>query len=198
MLAQAGSRLFLIIRENRVHGTLIPLVGILCLVENIKDLKVLLMGNGVVFVSMALGTGHGGSHPGGKGGVYPVYHGNIAKLLVVGSSLVVGLGIPVKGRGNVLVLRWVGQKIACQLINGELVEGHIFIERTDHIIPVRPDSTGHIIGISCGVCIAGKIEPHSCPVFSVSGTGEQIIHHLLISLRRRVLNKCIHFCRSGW
>ena len=88
------------VRINGVNRTLILFVRILSLVKDVKNLKIFLMSDWVILMGMTLGTGHGGSHPGGKGGVYPIYHRNITELLIIGSSLIVGLGIAVKGGGN--------------------------------------------------------------------------------------------------
>ena len=60
------------------------------------------MGDRVILVGVALGAGHGGAHPGGEGRVDAVDDGDIAEFLVVGASLVVGLGVAVEGRGDEL------------------------------------------------------------------------------------------------
>ena len=73
------------VRINGIDRTLVLFVRILGLVQDVKNLKIFLMSDWVILMGMTLGTGHGGSHPGGKGGVYPVDYRNITKLLIIGS-----------------------------------------------------------------------------------------------------------------
>ena len=81
----------------------VTFIGILRLIKNIKNLKIFFMGNRVILMSMTLSTGHGCSHPGGKGCVYSVDNCDIPKFLIVSSPFVIGLGISMKGGGNDLL-----------------------------------------------------------------------------------------------
>ncbi len=116
---------------------------------------------------VALGTGHGNSHPNRQGGVHPVDDGDVAVLLIVGAAFVVGLGVAVKGGGDELVIGGIGKHVARQLFHRELIERQVAVERPDDPVAVAPYGAGLVVGIPCTVCIAREIQPLPRPVFSV-------------------------------
>ena len=142
---------------------LVALVGIFRLVENRKELVVLLLSDGVVLVSMALGAVDGGSHPHRKRGVDPVDHRQISEFLVDGSPFVVGLRVPMKGGGHQFLLLGFRKEIPCDLLQSELIEGFVFVEGTNERIPVAPNGPWWIIRIPRRIRIAGQIQPYSRP-----------------------------------
>ncbi len=76
----------------------------------------------IVLVRVALRTRHGRSHPNGVGGIHAVNDGHIAKLLIIGSTFVIGQRIAVEGGRNPLTGGRIGKMIAGDLFNGKLVE----------------------------------------------------------------------------
>ena len=58
---------------------------------------------------VTMGASHGGTHPYGHGGVYSVHDGYVSKFLVVGTSLIVGLRVPIEGGGDELVVGGIGE-----------------------------------------------------------------------------------------
>ena len=56
--------------------------------------------------------------------------GDVAELLVVGAALGVGQRVAVEGGGDELVVGRVGQQVAGQLFDGELVERLVRVEAT--------------------------------------------------------------------
>ena len=131
------------------------------------------MGDGIVFVGMALGASHGRAHPGGEGGIHAINHRNVAELLVVGPSFVVGLRIAVKGGGDQLIFGRLGQQVPGQLLDGELIKRQVFVESPYDVIPISPNGTGRIVRVTGRVGITGQIQPCPRPMFSELGTGKQ-------------------------
>ena len=81
-------------------------VGVLGVVEEGEEAEVLLLGERVVLVVVALGAGDGRAHPDGHRRVDAVDDGDVAELLVVGPALVVGHRVAVEGgRDELLVGR---------------------------------------------------------------------------------------------
>jgi hypothetical protein len=76
-------------------------------VEDGEELEVLLLGDGIVLVGVALGAGHRGSHPNGEGGVEAVDDGDVAELLVAGAAFAVGHRVAMEGGRHGAVPRWV-------------------------------------------------------------------------------------------
>ena len=140
---------------------------------------------------MALGACHGRSHPGGEGGIHPVHHRHVAELLVIGSALVVGLGISMKGRGDQLTLGRLGQQIARQLFDAELVEGQVVVEGPDDVIPIGPDGPGAVVRIARGIRVAGEIQPHPRPVLTELRSGHQAVDVVSVGIRALVGKKGI-------
>ena len=97
---------------------------------------------------MALGACHGRSHPRSEGRIHPIDDRDVSVLLVVRAAFIVRLGVSVKGGGDQLFLRGILVKISRQLFDREPVERFVTVERTDHVIAVRPDGPGRIIGIA--------------------------------------------------
>ena len=66
------------------------------------------MGDRVILVGVALRACHGSTHPSRHRGVGAVHHGNVAELLIIGATLVVGLGVAVEGGGDELFFSGLG------------------------------------------------------------------------------------------
>lgn len=183
--------------EKFESGGFIASVGILGLVEDREETEVFLLGDGVIFVAMALGASHGEAHPDGHGRVDAIDHGNVAKFFVVGSSFVVGQGIAVKGGGDELIGSGIGEEITGELVTGEAVEGGILIPVSDDPIAIGPDGAGGVIGITGGVGVAGEIEPFLSPVFAEGGGGEESIDELFVGEWRGIGEEGIDFGECG-
>ena len=98
------------------------------IVEESKKLKVFLLGDRIILVSVALSACHGCAHPHLHGGVHPVDYGNVSELFIVRSSLIVGERVAVKGGCGELIIRWIWKEVAGQLIDGKVIIGLIGIQ----------------------------------------------------------------------
>lgn len=184
---------FLLFRIKGMQGSLVLAVGVGALVENSEDLKVLVLGDGVVFVAVTLGAGHGRAHPHGEGRVDAVHHGGDAKLLVAGAAFVLRHRVAVKGRGDELVLAWLGQQVPGDLFDSELVEGKVAIERLQQPVPVSPNFARLVAGVTRTVRITGQVQPERGPMLPEGGLGQQGGHIAFIGIGPLVGDKGLDF-----
>ena len=73
---------------------------------------------------------------------------------------------------------FVQQQITGELLNRELIERHVGIQRADHPVAVAPDLPPGIAGITRAVGIAGQIQPLTRPVLAVAWFGDVMIDEL--------------------
>ena len=77
----------------------------------------------------------------------------------------------------VFVLRWkavamsllsrrIGQQVAGDLLDRELVERLVGVERADHVVAIGPDRPRHVGHVAGRIGIAGQVEPHPRPVLA--------------------------------
>ncbi len=177
LLLQALALRLQLRRVERVQGGFVLLVGIGGLVEEGVELEVLLERDGVVLVGVALRAGHRRAHPDRKGGVDAVDHGGVAELLVAGTALVLGHGVAMEGGGDELRVRGLGQQVAGQLLDGELVERLIAVERLDHPVAVGPDLPSRVARIAGAVGVARQVEPEPRPVLAERRPREVVVDH---------------------
>ena len=102
-------------------------VRIGALIEEGIELKVFIDRERIVFVCVALRTGHGGAHPHGKGGIHSINHCCIAELFVICAALVLGHRIAMKRSSDELIIGWMWQQVTCDLFDGELIKAHVGI-----------------------------------------------------------------------
>ena len=77
----------------------------------------------------------------------------------------------------------VGQQVAGQLFDGELVERHVAVEGVDHPVAIRPDLAVVVEVDAVGVGVAGGVEPVAAAVLAPVRRGQQLID--VASRRRR-------------
>ena len=170
------------------------LVAVRTLIEEGVELEVLVDRDGIKLVRVALGAGHRGAHPHRKGGVHPVDDGGVAEFLVVGAAFVLRHRVAMKRGCDELIVRGIWQKVACVLLDSELIKRHVRIQRTHHPVAVGPDLTRLIARVAGTVCITCEIQPLPCPMLAIGGKGEVMIDDLVVGLR----GQRIQFCERGW
>ena len=143
-------------------------VGLFDVIEQTHQPEVLVMSDGVVLVGVTLSATGGQAHPDRAGGGDPVDRGVETEFQGIDSAFFVELGVSVKPSGGFLILRSVGQHVPGQLLDGELVVGHIVIESPDHPVAVGPDVAGTIFLVAIAVGVAGEVEPLASPLFPVA------------------------------
>ena len=131
---------------------IVAAVGVRGLIEDVEELVVLLVADGVVLVAVALGAARGDAHPDLHGRVDPVLHGEHAELLVVGAPLGVRHRVPVERGGETGLHGRVGEQVARQLLHRELVEGEV------PVVGARSPSPG-----SARSCAGGPSRGPCCP-----------------------------------
>ena len=109
----------------------------------------------------------------------------------IDAALFVEHRVAMEAGGDLLALRGVGEHVAGELLDGELVERHVGVERVDHPIAVRPDRARAVLLVAVGVGVAGQIEPAARPALAVVRAGEQLIDELLVSIGRSVVDESI-------
>ena len=104
---------------------------------------------------------------------------------------------PQETGGNPLFPGGVGQQVACNLLDGELVERHVGVEGPNDPVPIRPDGTIVIQVQPVGVAVSGRIEPVPGHVFPVMGRSQQAVHQAPVSPGPPVGQKAVHFFQRG-
>ena len=90
-----------------------------------------------------------------------------------------------------------GQEIARQLPNSELIVGQVAIEGGDHPIAVRPERTLVVDVHPMRIRVAGEVHPIPGHVLAVARGGEQAIHGPLVCVRTLVGEELIDLRRGG-
>ena len=163
--------------------------GFVGVVQEGVELVVLALRNGVVLVFVALGTANGQSQEDLPRGIHPVDHRLDAKLLGVGPSLFVHQRVAVKAGGNLLRLCRPGQHVARQLLDGELIERQVAIQRLDHPLSVEPDRAGSVAGEAVRIGVAGQVEPVPAPALAKVRRLQQAVDQSLVGVRGGVFDK---------
>ena len=93
----------------------------------------------------------------------------------------------------------VGPEFVCRdLLLKEAVEGLVFVEGLDDVVPVAPGMGKEGIGFKSGrVGVANHVQPVPSPAFPVVGRGQQFVHHRLEGPGRVVLEEAFHLFRRG-
>ena len=133
-------------------------------VEGVEQRVVVDLCHRIVFMVVALGTGHGEAKPGGARRVDPVEE--VVEPLFLGdrAPLAVQEMVAVEAAGDLLIESGLlsgrrRQEISRQLLAGKTIERHVGIEGLHH--PVTPDPLPGVAVLleAIGVGVAGGIEP---------------------------------------
>ena len=180
------------LRSHLEGRALIAPIGVLALVPDGEEPVVLFLGDRIVFMAVALSATKGHTHPDLHRGVHAVNDRRHPELLVIGTALGVGHRIAMEARGDLLRLRRVRQHVAGELLNRELIEGHVGVDRPDHPVAVSPDGSLGVLRVAGGVSVASQVEPDTRPALSVALRGQQAIHQALIGSVALIVDKGIH------
>jgi len=113
---------------------------------------------------------------GGVGAVEDVVHPRLGR---VASALAIGHVIAVETGGEDLLGGGIGQEITGELLEGELVEGHVRVEGVDDPIAPWPVATSGVPLEAVGIAVAGAIEPPHGHAFAEVRRGQQGVDHLV-------------------
>ena len=179
----------LLIGVKAEHGGLVLAIRVLRVVQKREDLEILRVRDRVVFVRVALRAGEARAHPDRHRRVRAIHHRGVAKLLVVRHRVAVE-----GGRDELLVGR-ARQQVAGDLLDGELIERPVRIERADDVIAIAPDRAPRIVRVTRRVGIAREVQPLPRPVLAIRGRRQQPVHIALVGVGRFVLGESIRVLR---
>ena len=108
-------------------------------------------------MTVALGTFHSGTQPGGACGIYPIHHLIYAVLLGMNPRFHIACRGAVKASGNLLIDGCIGEQVTGNLFDGKLVKGHILIEGIDNPVTECPAIAQLIRLKTIGIGIPCKI-----------------------------------------
>ena len=136
----------------------------------------------VVFVVVALSARHRQSEPRGGGRVDAIEQIDKPLLFRNRAALAVQQVVAIETAGDFLVERGVGQQVARELPQRELVERHVRVDRLNH--PVAPDPLPRVAILleSVAVGIPSRIEPRQRHPFAEMRAGHQAVHQALVRL----------------
>ena len=75
------------------------------------------------------------------------------------------------------------------MLDGKLVKRHIVVKGLSHPVAVRPNAAVVVHVVAVGVAVARRIEPVARAVLAEFGVGEEAVDHLLVGVRRGVIDK---------
>ena len=156
--------------------------GTVDVVEEREELVVVLRPDRVVLVVVAAGAAGGQAEEDGAVGIDLVDDVADVDLLLDRAAFVGRNVAAVVAGGDDLVGGRVGQQVAGQLLDDELVEGLVGVEGVDDPVAVGPDLAVVVEVQAVGVAVAGGVEPEPRHVLAVAGRVEQAVDDLLVSV----------------
>ena len=106
--------------------------------------------------------------------------------------------IAMKSGRDFLVERRVRQQVARKLLDGELIERHVRVDRANRPISPRPHRARAVSLIPVRVGVPRGIEPIEHHPFAITRRREQPIHEPLKSIGRRIGEERVHFFQRRW
>ena len=159
------------------------------LVEIREELVVLALRDRIVRMPVALHALEGHSHERLPSGRHAVEHGGHAELLVVGAALGVGERVAMERGCETISLGRVRHHVAGEHAHGELVVGHVGVERVDHPVTPRPDVASTVFLVTLRIGVAAEIKPNAGKTLAVGWTGQQRVDEFFVGVGRVVGKK---------
>ena len=145
---------------------------------------------------MALRAGHGHAEPGDASRGHAIDDVEIEILGLDDAAFVAGHDVAVKAARDLLLDGGLGQKIAGDLLDGELAERHVRVEGVHDPFAPEPHVAQRVVVIAAGVAVTGEVEPRHGEALAEMRALEQPVHDFLESGGRAVFHKVIHL-RDG-
>src|SRR5262249_4681862 len=173
------------------------LAGFRHVVEVSEKLVVILAGQRIILVVVALGTCHGQAEPRRRRDVYAIEDDDVPLLFLNRTPLAIEQVAPIEAGCHPLLQSWVWQQVAGELFDRELVERHVGVQGADY--PIAPDILVivPILLEAIAVGIAGGVEPRKRHALAVPGTALEARDDLFVGVGRSVGEKVIYFARAG-
>ena len=155
-------------------GGVDPRLGFVGVVEKSKNAEVVVVGDGIEFVRVALGALEGEAESGFADAVEPVDDGLDAKLLRDNGALFVDHAVAEKTGGDDLILGGLGQEVAGDLLDEKLVVGLVPIQGVNDPVTPGPLFAREIFFEAVAVGVAGGVEPDAGPFLAVAFAREKL------------------------
>ncbi len=168
---------------------------VLAVVEEGHEAVEVLLRDRVELVVVALGARERAAEPHGPRRGDPVHQRLEAVLLDVDPALLVELAVAVEAGRDLLLERRVLQHVAGELLDGEVAERQIAIERVDHPVAVLPGRAALVLLVAVRVGVAREVEPRPRPALAVALRGEQAIDQAAVGVGARVRHEGVDLLR---
>ena len=123
---------------------------------------------------------HRQSQPYGRGRFDPVDHVLDRVFRVDNAAFSVTPVVAIETTGDLLFERGVGQHVASDLLDRELIERHIVVERLDHPVTPSPHVALRVGLVTVGVGVAGGIQPADGHALAVPRRFQQPVNYLFV------------------
>ena len=150
-----------------------PRLRLVGVVQKGVEPEVLVVGDGVELVRVALRALQAEAHHGFTDAVHAVEHALDAELFGDDRALLVDHAVAEEAGRDDLVLRCARDQVAGELFDDELVIGLVAVEGVDHPVAPRPLLAGQVFLEAVAVGVARGVEPHSSPAFAEARVGHQ-------------------------
>src|SRR5262249_15161086 len=143
-------------------------IDLLLGVEKRGELIKLLLLDGIVLVIVALRAAYGKAKPNRAQRGCAVEHLLITELFGIGATLTIRQRVAIEAGSDYVIDGAVRQQVARELLDGELVERHIAVERFDHPLPPAPGPrAGAVFFIAVAIGVSRQVQPVTRPFFAV-------------------------------
>ena len=142
---------------------------------------------------VALGAAHGRAQPDAGEAADAVGGGLGLVLFRLRAALFGRLVELVVAGGDFLPERGVGQEISGELLDRELVELLVLVERLDDVVAIGVDHARVVAVVAAGVGEADEVKPEERHPLAVVGRGEEAVDLLLEGVLRRVGEEGVYF-----
>ncbi len=152
------------------------------IIEVRKYLVELFLGKRIVLMVVAARAAERHAHE-HRGGCLDAVHYVLDRILL-GNDSVFGIGsmVAIEAGSDLLIERGAGQHVAGDLLQCELIEGLIAIERLDDPIAPAPHEALGIILIAVGVGVASGVEPTLGHALAVARRSQEPVHSLRVCI----------------
>ena len=121
---------------------------------------------------------------------------SIAEHFGIHAAFAIGQRVAVEAGGDTLFDGGVGQQVARELFDRELVKRHVAVERVDHPMAIAPcPGARRVLFKAVAVGVAREVKPVSSPFLAVMRRGEQPVDNTLVSVRPGVGKECFDLRR---
>ncbi len=165
------------------------------IVHKRHHLEVRMMRHRIKLMCMTLSATQRKPQPCGGRRIHPIHNRMKTKLQRINAAFFIDHGVAMKTSGDPLRARGVGQHVAGELFDGELIKWQVAVNRLDHPITPRPDGARAILFIAVGIRVAREVQPRHRPALAEMRASQQTIDESLVRVGFVVREKRLHLRR---